>query len=950
MVDTRVGFESLPLPDNNVGEGSIADYELPLTSLSIGGSTRRASKKRSLTLLLLNSTEKFVFLDHKFWHPSKDGHRKRLQRMWRQMPFAGSSPFHHSRGRDSGFVLAFEVEWSSICGMDYSNPLCQDGRVVVEAKQVIKREFQTVQDAKTFYQPVNLLPPTNMEIQPWAVSSRPSLADLSSLAPTTAPCSPDVSIRGGAQGTSPALTAPPNRSWNTGHGCQAAPVGVGICTGGQQSASAAQQAGPIRSVSPHQCLNEGGITHALNVAAASPLANRNSYSSGTARQADQRAWAGHLFPADTGSSVEHRPGGSATEGKAHGSLSSSTCAVSPAREPKGWRLHAPSLDPAGNRASAAMLSPARRSAAETSSIALSPQRMPARQFEEFHSCTSSSDGKRSVSEPRQRIKRPPLSGSLRSGEVCEGILRDVGRHASGQPVQRGRRTADTLHIASPTYQVTRQQDSWHSAEPSLKHVRSASLDGISQNSAQAMARFGAASTSSYGDIVSPGSLYGSSPGDESQHDGPWPSPSCWTMESHTYAYRSVAFQFTDARMPTILRPAIQGDERLLKLYESGLPAWAIYMPLYRLPYRPWMRTVSYCLFVAISVFSMAMGFYDLIKNVPYLHKVLSSLLVPSSFSAWLDSHVQVRLSILFAYLFGKSQLFMQLLRWLGHAWAVLRTGMEPIVSLLGPPLQSAWEALQIFGSSLHMVATAWGAVLGNMLTVLLGPPASALLGFFRAILELVMPIFQLLKLVVVGPISMVGAALQWAWGSVRVVWAALVALYSVMRDGWRATSVVRQGTRQVGEQASWWYLVQADAVELVRVSSLKTFRALQTFIRFFTQVCADIARHRLTLTLRISRHWLAFKARCHSAIEVPLLWCTMLLHYLFGPAINNSAAGPIDADAPLSEALLGGEADVQVMSAQSVMYDSSEGRSEYFALSEPEYGPAWGHAAHVKSE
>lgn len=62
-----------------------------------------------------------------------------------------------------------------------------------------------------------------------------------------------------------------------------------------------------------------------------------------------------------------------------------------------------------------------------------------------------------------------------------------------------------------------------------------------------------------------------------------------------------------------------------------------------------------------------------------------------------------------------------------------------------PPLQSACEALQILGSSLHMVATAWGAVLGNMLSVLLGPPASALLGFLRAILELVMPIFQVLS-------------------------------------------------------------------------------------------------------------------------------------------------------------------------------------------------------------
>ena len=37
---------------------------------------------------------------------------------------------------------------------------------------------------------------------------------------------------------------------------------------------------------------------------------------------------------------------------------------------------------------------------------------------------------------------------------------------------------------------------------------------------------------------------------------------------------------------------MQSNERLLKLYESGLPAWAIYMPLYRLPYRPWMRKVG----------------------------------------------------------------------------------------------------------------------------------------------------------------------------------------------------------------------------------------------------------------------------------------------------------------------------------------------------------------------
>jgi hypothetical protein len=66
---------------------------------------------------------------------------------------------------------------------------------------------------------------------------------------------------------------------------------------------------------------------------------------------------------------------------------------------------------------------------------------------------------------------------------------------------------------------------------------------------------------------------------------------------------------------------VQHDERLLKLYESGLPAWAIYAPLYGLWYRPWMRRLTYAMFVMVSVFSLVMGLYDLYKNVPYLDQV-----------------------------------------------------------------------------------------------------------------------------------------------------------------------------------------------------------------------------------------------------------------------------------------------------------------------------------------
>ena len=67
--------------------------------------------------------------------------------------------------------------------------------------------------------------------------------------------------------------------------------------------------------------------------------------------------------------------------------------------------------------------------------------------------------------------------------------------------------------------------------------------------------------------------------------------------------------------------SVQNNERLLKLYESGLPVWAIFLPTYGLYYRPWMRRMTWILFIAVSIFSMSCGFYDLYKNVPHVDKV-----------------------------------------------------------------------------------------------------------------------------------------------------------------------------------------------------------------------------------------------------------------------------------------------------------------------------------------
>lgn len=71
-------------------------------------------------------------------------------------------------------------------------------------------------------------------------------------------------------------------------------------------------------------------------------------------------------------------------------------------------------------------------------------------------------------------------------------------------------------------------------------------------------------------------------------------------------------------------------------------------------------------------------------DVQALSSIVGSLSLPSAaILEWLDSHVQVRMSILFAYMFGKSQLFAQLLTWLAQTWAPVRAALDPLFLVLG---------------------------------------------------------------------------------------------------------------------------------------------------------------------------------------------------------------------------------------------------------------------------
>ena len=57
---------------------------------------------------------------------------------------AAKSPFSSMLYRCAGCVHTFEVPFASLAGLDYSNPLLREGRLVLEVHSLRQREFPTV--------------------------------------------------------------------------------------------------------------------------------------------------------------------------------------------------------------------------------------------------------------------------------------------------------------------------------------------------------------------------------------------------------------------------------------------------------------------------------------------------------------------------------------------------------------------------------------------------------------------------------------------------------------------------------------------------------------------------------------------------------------------------------------------------------------------------------------
>jgi hypothetical protein len=128
---------------------------IELTGLAMGMWKRRQSPNQTLYMLVNPGLKIFVLLcDQRVGHHSNSAG-----------VFIGArSPFTSTLFKNRRCVFAFEVHHDGVEGLDYSNPLLQPGRLVIEARGIRKREFSSIEDAVAYYvspaSPVKHTPPS----------------------------------------------------------------------------------------------------------------------------------------------------------------------------------------------------------------------------------------------------------------------------------------------------------------------------------------------------------------------------------------------------------------------------------------------------------------------------------------------------------------------------------------------------------------------------------------------------------------------------------------------------------------------------------------------------------------------------------------------------------------------------------------------------------------------
>ncbi|EFJ18517.1 hypothetical protein SELMODRAFT_419929 [Selaginella moellendorffii] len=319
--------------------------------------------------------------------------------------------------------------------------------------------------------------------------------------------------------------------------------------------------------------------------------------------------------------------------------------------------------------------------------------------------------------------------------------------------------------------------------------------------------------------------------------------------AHIYKDALVVFRFSDPLLPFELRDIITSDQRLLKMLESGLFPWVIFMqsyPVFCNIYRPWMRPLARTIYFLISVVTVMIGFYDLYKNVPVLKATASHMLGP--LFEWIESWEMVsRLKYLgtmlvlqnyekaFAWVF----LIVKSVRQL--ASLVMKPVMEPL-QLLWSFFLPFWatfvqgtQSLQLvlesfFASTLCAVSYALSFVTWPFWVLL-----TTVTNLVSSIMGPVLPAFRVV--LVLGDYARQYAAAIWTSFSQE--------LLNLLKQSWTATSQSFQlwtasSAVQTSRTPSMWRILWDDLFS-------KVFRAVRYILNGLVAFFTALNRHRLSI-------------------------------------------------------------------------------------------------------
>jgi hypothetical protein len=197
------------------------------------------------------------------------------------------------------------------------------------------------------------------------------------------------------------------------------------------------------------------------------------------------------------------------------------------------------------------------------------------------------------------------------------------------------------------------------------------------------------------------------------------SSSCSSNDDHMptlYKDTFLLFRFNDPILPLDLKKVITADQRLLKMLESGLPSWAIFLQSYPVVsklYRPWMCPLARTMYVLVSLITVIIGFYDLYKNVPILKATAARLCGP--LFEWIEgwemiSRVKYLGTVLFLQNWEKA--FQWLLLAMKTARKISAVVMNPIMGPLEEFAELIWWPVWniLFGSLWSASSLIWMTV------------------------------------------------------------------------------------------------------------------------------------------------------------------------------------------------------------------------------------------------